>query len=291
MDDTRPSKVARTEEAGSEASATLHVESCVDVMKRMPEGQCALVLADPPYEGVVSAKWDSIKDYMAFSRNWLSEAVRILQPGGTLLIYGSPERNWISRLSVMLEDEFGQNVRLVQQLSWVYNQGGGSRVSTMVKYAVQHELILWFEKCNGQRTFNACEGVEHYHEDERAVALAKGKGRVSNESLDRGRPPRSFLDFPRENSRSKERAYGFHPSMKPLALCEHLIKVHSNEKDNVFIPFVGSGSELLTAAKLNRVTTGAEISEEYAELARRRCEGHGVISHIDSGDHKGGVGK
>lgn len=270
--DARPKKVARLQCP----EATLHGESCVDVMKRMPDDQCALVLADPPYEGVVSAEWDVVQDYVAFSRNWLREAVRVLRPGGALLVDGSPERNWIARLSVMLEDEFGQSVRLVRQLSWVYNQGGGSRVSSMKKYTVQHELLLWFEKVGGERTFNACDGVEHYRDDERAVALSNGKGRVSDQLLDRGRPPRSFLDFSRENSRSKERAYGFHPSMKPLGLCEHLVKLHSSKGDRVFVPFAGSGSEMLAAAKLSRVTVGAEINGEYIDLVCRRFEGHGA---------------
>lgn len=259
----------------SHPNATLHVEDCTAVMKTMGGGACELVLADPPYEGVVKAGWDSVKDYMGFSKKWLTEAVRVLKPGGALLIYGSPERNWISRLSVMLEDEFNE-MKLVQHLSWVYNQGGGSRVSTQSKYAVQHEQLLWFEKKGGTRTYNAAEGAEHYHEDERAVALAKGKGRVTDESLDRGRPARSFLDFPRENSRSKERSYGKHPSMKPLGLCEHLIKLHSNLGDTVFVPFAGSGSELLTAAKLGRVAVGAEVSHEYVALMRRRFAGHCV---------------
>jgi len=252
---------------------------CAEAMRRVADGACALVLADPPYEGVVSAEWDRVHDYLAFSRAWLAEAVRALRPGGALLVYGSPERSWVARLTVLLEDELG--MKLVQNLSWVYNQGGGSRVSSMRKYAVQHELLLWMEKPGGARTYNAETGVEHYTDDDRAVALAKGVGRVSHASLDRGRPPRSFLDFARENSRSKERQHGAHPSMKPLPLCAHLIRLHSNPGDTVLVPFVGSGSELLSAAALGRVAIGAEINAEYAAIARRRCDAHGVRLQVD----------
>ena len=256
------------------ASARLVVGDCVEAMQDVAIGSCALVLADPPYEGVVSANWDQVKDYMAFSRAWLSQAVGTLRPGGALLVYGSPERSWIARLTVLLEDELG--MELVQNLSWVYNQGGGSRVSSMHKYAVQHELLIWFQKPGGQRTYNAEAGVEHYAEEDRAVALAKGVGRVTNASLDRGRPPRSFLDFARENSRSKERQHGTHPSMKPLDLCAHLIKLHTNRGDRVYVPFVGSGSELLSAAKLGRVAIGAEVNDGYAAIVGRRFEAHGL---------------
>ena len=188
-----------------DATATLHVEDCVQTLRRLPAGECALWLADPPYEGVVSAQWDAVQGLHGLlpQMDWRGRARAA--PRRALLIYGSPERNWIPRLAVMLEDEFGDRMQLVQHLSWVFSQGGGSRVSSMSKYAVQHEQLLWFERKGGGRVFNASEGVEHYLEEERAVALAKGKGRVSDASLDRGRPPRSFLDFARENSRSKER--------------------------------------------------------------------------------------
>lgn len=152
-------------------------------------------------------------------------------------------------------------------------------MQNMKEYAVRHERLVWFEKppsAGAKRTFNALEAAEHYTDEDRAVALAKGKGRVTDDALDRGRPPRTFIDIPRENSRSKERQYGKHPSMKPLALCERLIKVHSNEGDTVLVPFAGSGSELLVATKLNRQALGYETESEYAELMARRFRGHGT---------------
>lgn len=152
-------------------------------------------------------------------------------------------------------------------------------MENMKEYAVRHERLVWFEKPlsgNYKRTFNAQSAAEHYTDEDRAVALAKGKGRVTDEALDRGRPPRTFIDIPRENSRSKERQYGKHPSMKPLALCVRLVKVHSNEGDTVLVPFAGSGSELLVATKLNRRAVGFETEREYLELMERRFRGHDV---------------
>lgn len=147
-------------------------------------------------------------------------------------------------------------------------------MENMKAYAVRHERLVWFEKPGGTRVFNAVDAAEHYSEEDRAVALAKGVGRVTNEALDRGRPPRTYIDIPRENSRSKERKYGKHPSMKPLSLCERLIKVHSNKGDTVFVPFAGSGSECITAAKLERAAIGFETEDEYFDLMKKRLEGH-----------------
>jgi site-specific DNA-methyltransferase (adenine-specific) len=247
-----------------------------------------LVVADPPYDiAVGGVAWDCVRNYMKFAKEWLTEAVRVLRPGGALMLYGSPCRVWIPRMTLMLVDELGMNH--VQDLPWVYRQGGDSRMETMKEYAVRHERLVWFEKPpteHKRRTFNPLEAAEHYTEEDRAVALAKGKGRVTEKALDRGRPPRTFIDIPRENSRSKERQYGKHPSMKPMPLCERLIKVHSNVDDCVLVPFAGSGSEILAATKLGRQVIGFELEREYIELMQRRFQGHGVpLQMIDTTGH------
>lgn len=246
-------------------------------MRRLPTGSVDLAICDPPYNiAVGGVDWDKIDSYMAFAAEWLAQCVRVLRPGGALLLYASPCRIWIARMTVLLVDTL--RMHHVQDMPWVYTQGGDSRMENMSSYAVRHERLVWFEKPQSsdfRRTFNAQCAAEHYNDDDRAVALAKGKGRVTNEALDRGRPPRTFIDIPRENSRSKERSYGKHPSMKPLALCERLVRVHSNEGDLVLVPFVGSGSELLTATALGRRAVGFERCEEYVQLTLRRFHGHG----------------
>lgn len=258
--------------------ARLHKCKAEDAMRSIGSNTVDLVLADPPYDiNVSNVAWDRVSNYMGFARAWLKEAVRVLRPGGALMVYGSPCRVWVDRMTILLVDEL--KMTHVQDMPWVYTQGGDARMENMREYAVRHERLVWFEKPTKggkgfTRTFNAQEAAEHYSDDDRAVALAKGKGRVTSESLDRGRPPRTFIDIPRENSKSKERKYGKHPSMKPLSLCERLIRVHSKENDLVLVPFAGSGSELLTASKLGRRAIGFEIEDDYIELMQKRFDGH-----------------
>lgn len=108
----------------------------------------------------------------------------------------------------------------------------------------------------------------------------KGSGRLREESLDLGRPPRSWFCEHRENSRSKERRFGSHPSMKPLAVCERLVRAHSNEWHRVVISFAGSGSEMIACAKLGRVCIGFECDRQYATIAQRRLQSHGVTAVV-----------
>lgn len=262
---------------------------CVIGMSELQSESADLIIADPPYNIQVGAcqksqkrkkaEWDTIPDYMEWSRQWMREAVRVLKPGGQLLLYGSPEKLWIARLKLMAVDEFGLD--FMQHVSWIFSQGGDARLVGMIKYAVRMEHLEWFVKPGAQHVFNALEGAEMYTEEEKKVALAKGVGRVTLESLDKGRPPKNWLDIPRENSRSKERQYGAHPSMKPVKLCEKLVKVHSNVGAQVLIPFGGSGSEIVVAATLDRRVVGWEKDEDYFQIIQRRLEGW-KISYVES---------
>ena len=202
-------------------------------------------------------------DYIPWATRWLRESARVL-------LYGSPEKSWVSRTVVVLEDEL--QLRMVQHLTLAYSQGGDAWLTGMSRYAVRTEHLVWFEKPDGPRTFNPAEVTDKYAPHEKRVALAKGRGRVTEAALDRGRPPTTCISVSRENSRSRERRYGRRPSMKPLPLCQRLVRAHTNAGD----PFAGSGLELVAAAKLGRRVIAFEKEEEYVQLVRRRADGHGI---------------
>jgi len=68
------------------------------------------------------------------------------------------------------------------------------------------------------------------------------------------------------------RAANHHPTVKPLALMEYLIRLVSREGAIVLDPFLGSGTTALAAKRLGRHFVGIELSEEYCEIARKRIE-------------------
>ena len=267
----------------------LHLQSCVDGMSAMPEGSCALAIADPPYNiGVKKASWDSmpLDDYIVFSEAWLRAAFHVLKEGGTLLIWGSPNNTMLARITLLATEKIG--FQYEQSMCWVYTQGGDGRLQTMAHYATRHEVLLWFVKPGkgGERvphTFNAAEIATPYTDEERAIARSKGSNRLREDSLKIGRPPRSWFEFARENSRSQERRFGSHPSMKPLPLCKHLILAHSNPSDSVVIPFAGSGSEYISALIEGRAVTAFEIDPTYLSIAQKRARSKGVAEEGPSG--------
>ena len=91
-------------------------------MKQLLDNSVDLILCDPPYDiGVGNMNWDKVDNYMKFAHDWLVECVRTLRPGGALLLYGSPCRVWIARMTLLLVDNLGMNY--VQDMPWVYTQG------------------------------------------------------------------------------------------------------------------------------------------------------------------------
>ena len=63
-----------------------------------------------------------------------------------------------------------------------------------------------------------------------------------------------------------------HPTVKAQKLCDRIIQTHSNENDTILIPFLGSGSEMISAIRNNRKAIGCEIDEKYAILSLERIK-------------------
>ena len=224
---------------------------------QLPASSVDLVIADPPYNiAVQGSAWDTVPDYLAWSAGWLKASIAALRPGGSLFLYGSPAKLWIDRLKLVAA-ELG--LEYVQHISWVYKQGGDSRLTHMTSYSVRMEYLEWFVKPGGPPTSR----------QEGRIALGSAGPYVDADSW----------DIPRENSRSKERAYGppHHPSMKPLRLCDRLVEGHSRPGEVVLVPFGGSGSECVSVVQAGRKLIAFETDGAYYELILRRMHGHGLL--------------
>jgi site-specific DNA-methyltransferase (adenine-specific) len=77
--------------------------------------------------------------------------------------------------------------------------------------------------------------------------------------------PKSLLIYSRET--------GFHPTQKPIALLEYLIKTYTNEGDTVLDNCMGSGSTGVACVNTNRNFIGMELNENYFNIAKKRIEG------------------
>lgn len=230
---------------------------CVRLMSMMPAGCVDAVFADPPYRlsgggvtvtggrlgSVDKGEWDRPRGFAAdhdFNVRWLSEARRVLKPDGTLWVTGT--HHIIFSLGYALQS---LGFRVINHVVWEKADPPPNARRTSFKHS--HESLIWASKSRSSRhTFN--------HD---LVNSPDPSGQLS--SVWRMRAvPRS------------EKRHGGHPTQKPLRLVRRALLASTGEGDLVFDPFAGSGTTAVAAKELGRAFVGAELEEEFAEMAARR---------------------
>jgi len=243
-------------------SNKIYFQDCITLMKQMENNSVDLIIADPPYNlkknfGNKSDHWDSVEEWVDWSKQWIDESIRILKPTGNIFIYGI--HHYLCYLHCYLYEK-GMHYR--RQIIWHY-ENGFSGYKTLNAF---YEPILWFSKSDD---FTFHEIREPYKSTERLKNKITKNGKVWNPHPD-GRLAGDVWSFPTLAGKRFENEKVDHPTQKPLILCDRLIKYFSNPNDTVFIPFAGSGSECVSAKNNGRNYIGAEINAKFIEIANKR---------------------
>jgi len=219
-------------------------------MANLPNDSVDLIIADPPYNlgkdygnQSDSQTW---LDYFNFTQCWLAQAVRILKPTGSIYIFMG--YRFISRLHVLLEDTF--HLHFNSWITWHYTQGMGRKQG----FSPRHEDILFFTKSQ-TFTFNL-----------EAIRIPQKYYRKRNNMA--GANPGDVWQFSHVHYSNPERLD--HPTQKPEALIERIIRASSNEDEVILDPFVGSGTTCYVAQALHRRWLGIEANPEYVTIANNR---------------------
>jgi len=259
----------------------IHNLNCIEGMKSIADGTVDMVVCDPPYNIGKDFGNDSDKqkmdDYLKFCDEWTQQALRILKPRGTMYIYGFSEILAYIR------------VRLHCNVRWIIWHYTNKTVPSLKGWQRTHDSILVCSK-DKKPIFNRDDVREPYSKTflKNAAGHTRKatKGRFSNGKTEteykahvNGALPRDVLkEFPAlaGGAGAKERVD--HPTQKPLKLCSHLIKACMNndlpegERNLVVVPFVGSGSECVSAKSLGCDFIGYELNPTYITLARQRLD-------------------
>lgn len=229
-------------------------EDCFEVMKTIPDGCVDMILADLPY-GTTACKWDNV---IPFEPMW-KEFHRIAKPNAAIVLTAS--QPFTSALVMSNVKSFKYEVIWEKEKP---SDFATSKFRTM-KY---HESILIFSL--GRETYNPqmTQGKPNH-------CVGKGIRKKANESgantkfvsnkLDGLKHPKSVIKI---NRNSKN----FHPTQKPVALFEYIIKTYTNEKALVFDPTAGSLTTGVAAENLNRRWVCCEKETEYFEKGVARFE-------------------
>ena len=247
----------------------------LEVLSKLPDNSAQIVIADPPYNigkdfGNQSDK-QKMPEYLAWCKKWLDECLRILRPNGTMFVYGFSEI--LAHVQCQLPDDVN-----VRWLIWHYTN---KTVPSARFWQRSHESILtvWRE----DKVFNRDDVREPYTETFLKNAAGKTRkgtaGRFSGSGKETtytahtgGAMPRDVIKIPALAGGAGKVERVDHPTQKPLALCERLLRSCKQPASEgfVFVPFVGSGSECVAAKKLGMPFVGAELNPEYVALTEGR---------------------
>lgn len=151
--------------------------------------------------------------------------------------------------------------------NWIWNkQRGSDFLNANVKPLKCHEEIAIFYK--KKPIFNKQLWYSNKYKKTKNGSLSSNYGErksVYTESLDGARNPLTIINFNRDSSR-------LHPTQKPVALLEYLIKTYTKENEIVLDNCMGSGSTGVACINTNRNFIGIELNEEYFKIAKERID-------------------
>ena len=232
----------------------LHCGSAIDLFASIENESIDLIIADPPYNlGKDYGNNHDLKDfkeYLEFTRNWLTQAKRVLKPTGSIYVFSG--FRFISYLFDILDRELGMIFN--SWIVWHYTQGMGKKKG----FSPRHDDILLFNKSN-RFVFNLDE-----------VRVPQKYFRTRNNM--RGANPGDVWKFSHVHYSNPNRQK--HPTQKPEGLIERMVLASSNKMDVVLDPFSGSGTTLRVCQQLERKSMGFELNPDFIEMTIKRLNSH-----------------
>ena len=221
-----------------------------------------LIFVDPPYNiGKMfngrKDKWKSDEEYLKWCYQWIDLILRKLKKTGSLYIMTSTQ--FIPYFDIYLRNK----IEILSRIVWSYDSSG---VQAKKYYGSMYEPILFCVKDKNNYTFNAKEILVDAKTGSKRKLIDYRKN--PPQPYNTTKVPGNVWNYPRVRYRMEE--YEKHPTQKPIALLERIIKASSREGDIVLDPFSGTFTTSYVAKKLNRKSVGIEIDEDYSKIGIRR---------------------
>ena len=220
---------------------------CLERMKEIPDGSVDMVLCDLPF-GTTQNKWDSI---IPLSELW-EQYERIIKDNGAIALTAQTPFDKVLGVS---------NLRLLRY-EWIWRKPSGTGHLNAKKMPMKnHENVLVFYK--KLPTYNPQMTVGKPYTQKSGRASSNYNPQSSVVTVNTGnRYPLSVLDFATNKS--------LHPTQKPVALMEYLIRTYTNEGETVLDNCMGSGTTGVACINTNRNFIGIELDEGYFKIAQDR---------------------
>lgn len=237
---------------------TLINDDCLNAMKFIPDNSISMILTDPPY-GTTACKWDSV---IPLEPMW-DQLKRIIKPNGAIVMTAS--QPFTTTLIASNMKGFAH--------SWVWNKRFAANFVQAKRQPLKdHEDVLVFSMSGKQPVYNPQMLKRDNpikkggNKQSKAIPIAETKASVefghSQKSYDLKHPTTTTsLNF------SVREGRGLHPTQKPVALMEYLIKTYTNEGETVLDFTMGSGSTGVACVNTGRNFIGIELDPTYYGIA------------------------
>ena len=245
----------------------LMLGDCLERMKEIPDGSVDMILCDLPY-GTTACKWDSV---IPFEPLW-AEYRRVTKRNAAIVLTAS--QPFTSALVMSAPDIF--------KYCWVWEKTRATgHMHAKNKPLKSHEDIAVFSTGTTVHSVQSSIRMQYYPQGTIAVdrvSYRPSREKKGSDVVGSLRPshknsyrqtesnyPRSVLHVPSEHN-----VGAFHPTQKPVALMEYLIKTYTNEGETVLDNCMGSGTVGVACKNLNRKFIGIEKDETYFKIAQDR---------------------
>ena len=225
---------------------------CLELMKDIPDSSIDMILCDLPY-GTTACKWDVI---IPFDLLW-AQYKRIVKPNAAIVLTAS--QPFTSQLVMSNPKWF--------RYEWIWEKSNGTGFLSASKMPLKiHENILIFSEFSAKYEPIKTPG-KPYSAKRRGGCELYGQKRISSIS-DGWRFPNTLIRF------TNPRHESTHPTQKPVALFEYLIKTYTNEGDLILDNCAGSGTTAVAAINTNRNYILMEKEAKYIEVINQRLGNH-----------------
>jgi len=229
-------------------------------MRGIPDGSVDAIITDPPF-GTSACKWDSV---IPFEPMW-AELKRIIKPNGAIVLFGSEPFSSMLRIANLSQYRY--------DWTWDKVTARGHLVAKKRPMA-QSECISVFYKnaptYNPQMVKRPAHKVKKQRDTEYKRTEIMGgipRKNIEIKIYDKWYP-KTIITISNAGSSVKS----VHPTQKPLALLEYLIKTYTNENETVLDFTMGSGTTGHACVNLNRSFVGIELDKGYFDIAKKRIE-------------------
>ena len=244
---------------------------CLELMKDIPNGSIDMILCDLPY-GTTACKWDVI---IPFDKLW-EQYERIIKKNGAIVLTAS--QPFTSALVMSNQKMF--------RYEWIFEKGQGANYVLAKKQPIKnHENILVFYNNLGtynpimeDKTIETKKRAKRNHFTTRIKSehdiLNNRRGDCDNNEF---AYPKTVQFFKGERN-NQFKKHVFHPTQKPVALFEYLIKTYTNENDLVLDNCAGSGTTAIACLNTNRQFIVMEKEQKYFDIINKRVKEHNYIN-------------